>query len=126
MRLLRNEGRSLATLTTRDILFTETGGVKIGTLDFLPFYECKCLYRSAGIEKSRMIATSEMSATTLKLIALVSIVERLMRKNRPGYSWSREAHSFSEQLAENYSEHFLDDLLLVCSTSSPLMVCFFC
>lgn len=36
IRFLRNEGRTLATLTTRDILFTEAGGVKIGTLDFHP------------------------------------------------------------------------------------------
>ena len=36
IRTLRNEGRTLATLTTRDILFTEIGEVKIGALVFHP------------------------------------------------------------------------------------------
>ena len=57
--------------------------------------------------------TSRISATTLKLIELASIMEKLMRKNKPGRSWSRDAHSFYARLAENYSEGLLDDLLLV-------------
>lgn len=40
-----------------------------------------------------------------------------MQKARPGYSWSREAHSFSTQLAKPSAAGFLDDLLLVCSAS---------
>lgn len=68
-----------------------------------------------------MIGTSDISATTLKLTALASIMERLMRKNRPGYLWSRDARSLSAQLVKGSSAGFLDDLLLVCSVSSPLL-----
>lgn len=80
---------------------------------FPSYYGHRCSYQSAGIEKSRTIETSRISTTTLKLIELASIVEKLMRKNKPGHSWSRGAHSFYALLAENYSEGLLDDLLLV-------------
>lgn len=66
---------------------------------------CRCSYQAAGVEKSRVIRTSEINTTTLKLTALASIMERLMQKkkiNRPSYSWSRDAHSFSTQLAKNF------------------------
>ena len=36
-----------------------------------------------------------------------------MGKNKPDHPWSSDAHSFYARWAENYSEGFLGDLLLV-------------
>ena len=52
IRFLRNVGRTLATLTTRDILFTEIGGVKIGTLDFHPIMDIGAHTNQLGSKKA--------------------------------------------------------------------------
>ena len=52
IRFLRNVGRTLATLTTRDILFTESGGVKISTLDFHPLMNIDAHTNQLGSKKA--------------------------------------------------------------------------
>ncbi|KAL4891315.1 hypothetical protein BDV59DRAFT_194492 [Aspergillus ambiguus] len=64
IRFLRDQSRELASLTPRDILFTQEGGVKI-----------------AGIENSRQIDTSNADTMTSALNDIVSIVDRMMQKN---------------------------------------------
>ncbi|GIJ92777.1 hypothetical protein Asppvi_002055 [Aspergillus pseudoviridinutans] len=94
LRFLRDQGRELASLTPRDILFTEGGSVKI-----------------AGVENSRKFDSSKADAMASNLSALVAIVERLMRKNGADFTWSPDALGFKAVLAERTSARSLDDLL---------------
>ncbi|GFF62749.1 hypothetical protein IFM51744_11020 [Aspergillus udagawae] len=94
LRFLRDQGMELASLTSRDILFTEGGGVKI-----------------AGVENSRKLHTPKADMMTSNLSALLAIVERLMQKNGTNFTWSQDARGFKAALAEGTSARFLDDLL---------------
>lgn len=52
IRILHNKGRTLATLTTQDILFTEVGGVKIGTRDSHPLMNVDAHINQLGSRKA--------------------------------------------------------------------------
>ncbi|KAI2791717.1 hypothetical protein POX_c04591 [Penicillium oxalicum] len=95
IKYLRDQGKALATLSTDNILLTEAGQVKI-----------------AAVERSCEIATSEMDAATLKLLALAEIVEKLMRKNPPPHPWSAEVQCLPNQLRSLSVEKMLENTYL--------------
>ncbi|BCS00098.1 uncharacterized protein AKAW2_50439S [Aspergillus luchuensis] len=94
LQFLRGQSRELASLTPRDILFTEEGEIKI-----------------AGIENSRHVDPSRADAMTSTLNALRSILEKIMQKNGSNFTWSQEIRSFKSALAKSTSARCLDKLL---------------
>ncbi|KAI3047713.1 hypothetical protein CBS147353_11730 [Aspergillus niger] len=94
---LRGQSRELASLTPRDILFTEEGEIKI-----------------AGIENSRQIDQvdpSRVDAMASTLNALRSIIDKIMQKNGSKFTWSQEMQSFKSAPAKSSSARCLDNLL---------------
>ncbi|KAI2928798.1 hypothetical protein CBS147321_10961 [Aspergillus niger] len=94
LQFLRGQSRELASLTPRDILFTEEGEVKI-----------------AGIENSRQVDPSRADAMTSTFNALRSIFEKIMQKNGSNFTWSQEIRSFQSALAKSTSARCLDKLV---------------
>ncbi|KAL2801685.1 hypothetical protein BJX63DRAFT_438586 [Aspergillus granulosus] len=94
LRFLRDQCRAIVSLTPRDILFTESGGVKIA------FFEKSCKTNSSNA------GTMPSSVNSLRLL-----VEQLMEKNGTDFSWSKDAQNFKTVLADSSSAELLDDLL---------------
>ncbi|GLA21530.1 hypothetical protein AnigIFM62618_011199 [Aspergillus niger] len=88
--------QELASLTPRDILFTEEGEIKI-----------------AGIENSRQVDPSRADAMTSTFNALRSILDKIMQKNGPNFTWSQEIRSLKSALAKSTSARCLDRLVQV-------------
>ncbi|KAF4226046.1 hypothetical protein CNMCM8980_008905 [Aspergillus fumigatiaffinis] len=105
LRFLRDQGRELASLTPRDILFTAGGSVKI-----------------AGVENSRIFDSSQADAMASNLNALVAIVEKLMQKNGADFTWDQDTRGFKADLAETTSARSLDDLLRVSEAISRIVM----
>ncbi|GKZ63464.1 hypothetical protein AnigIFM49718_011872 [Aspergillus niger] len=96
LQFLRGQSRELASLTPRDILFTEEGEIKI-----------------AGIENSRQVDPSRADAMTSTFNALRSILDKIMQKNGPNFTWSQEIRSLKSALAKSTSARCLDRLVQV-------------
>ncbi|GAA93249.1 hypothetical protein AKAW_11361 [Aspergillus luchuensis IFO 4308] len=99
LQFLRGQSRELASLTPRDILFTEEGEIKIGI---------------AGIENSRQIDQvdpSRIDAMASTFNALRSILDKIMQKNGSKFTWSQEMQRFKSALAKSNSTRCLDNLL---------------
>ncbi|OJZ80416.1 hypothetical protein ASPFODRAFT_102172, partial [Aspergillus luchuensis CBS 106.47] len=96
LQFLRGHSRELASLTPRDILFSEEGEIKIGI---------------AGIENSRQVDPSRADAMTSTVNALRSILEKIMQKNGSNFTWSQEIRSFQSALAKSTSARCLDKLV---------------
>ncbi|KAI2858985.1 hypothetical protein CBS63078_11311 [Aspergillus niger] len=97
LQFLRGQSRELASLTPRDILFTEEGEIKI-----------------AGIENSRQIDQvdpSRVDAMASTFNALRSILDKIMQKNGSKFIWSQEMQIFKSALAKSNSARCLDNLL---------------
>ncbi|KAI2864666.1 hypothetical protein CBS76997_11202 [Aspergillus niger] len=91
---LRGQSRELASLTPRDILFTEEGEIKI-----------------AGIENSRQVDPSRVEEMASTFNALRSIIDKIMQTNGSKFTWSQEMRSFKSALAKSNSARCLDNLL---------------
>ncbi|KAI3033814.1 hypothetical protein CBS76997_11227 [Aspergillus niger] len=97
LQFLYGQSRELASLTPRDILFTEEGEIKI-----------------AGIENSRQIDQvdpARVNAMASTFNALRSILDKIMQKNGSKFTWSQEMQSFKSALAKSNSARCLDNLL---------------
>ncbi|KAI2884494.1 hypothetical protein CBS63078_11325 [Aspergillus niger] len=94
LQFLHGQSRELASLTPRDILFTEEGEIKI-----------------AGIENSRQVDPSRVDAMASTFNALRSILDKIMQKNGSKFTWSLEMQSFKSALAKSNSARCLDNLL---------------
>ncbi|KAI2862985.1 hypothetical protein CBS63078_10742 [Aspergillus niger] len=97
LQFLHGQSRELASLTPRDILFTEEGEIKI-----------------AGIENSRQIDQvdpSRVDAMASTFYALRSILDKIMQTNGSKFTWSQEMRSFKSALAKSNSARCLDNLL---------------
>ncbi|GLA21796.1 hypothetical protein AnigIFM62618_001352 [Aspergillus niger] len=94
LRFLRDQSRELASLTPRDILFTEEGELEI-----------------AGVENSRQIDTSQADALNSTFKALRLIVHEMVEEHGSGFSWSEEFRGFKSALARSTSGRCLDDLM---------------
>ncbi|KAI2927318.1 hypothetical protein CBS147321_11223 [Aspergillus niger] len=94
LQFLRGQSRELASLTPRDILFTEEGEIKI-----------------AGIENSRQVDPSRADAMTSTFNALRSILDKIMQKNGSNFTWSQEIRNLKSALAKSTSARSLDRLV---------------
>ncbi|BCR99868.1 uncharacterized protein AKAW2_50210S [Aspergillus luchuensis] len=94
LQFLRGQSRELASLTPRDILFTEEGEIKI-----------------AGIENSRQVDPSRADAMASTFNALRSILDKIMLKNGSKFTWSQEIRSFKSALAKSTSARCLNNLV---------------
>ncbi|KAI3050742.1 hypothetical protein CBS147353_11625 [Aspergillus niger] len=94
LQFLRGQSRELASLTPRDILFTEEGEIKI-----------------AGIENSRHVDPSRADVMAPTFNALRSILDQIVQKNGSKYTWSQEFQSFESALAKSTSARCLDNLV---------------
>ncbi|BCS00222.1 uncharacterized protein AKAW2_50563A [Aspergillus luchuensis] len=98
LQFLRGQSRELASLTVRDILFTEEGEIKI-----------------AGIENSRQIDQVDpfrIDAMASTFNALRSIIDKIMQKKKGSkFTWSQEMQRFKSALAKSNSARCLDNLL---------------
>ncbi|GKZ75213.1 hypothetical protein AnigIFM50267_003318 [Aspergillus niger] len=103
LQFLRGQSRELASLTPRDILFTEEGEIKI-----------------AGIENSRHVDPSRAHVMAPTFNALRSILNQIMQKNGSKYTWSQELQSFESALTKSTSARCLDNLVQPRPAMRPL------
>ncbi|OJZ80290.1 hypothetical protein ASPFODRAFT_148062 [Aspergillus luchuensis CBS 106.47] len=96
LQFLRGQPRELASLTPRDILFTEEGEIKIGIV---------------GIENSRHVDPFRADVMAPTFNALRSTLDQIVQKNDSKYTWSQEFQSFELALAKSTSARCLDNLV---------------
>ncbi|PYH63995.1 uncharacterized protein BO88DRAFT_429996 [Aspergillus vadensis CBS 113365] len=99
LQFLRGQSKELASLTPRDILFTEEGEIKISI---------------AGIKNSHQINQvdpSRIDAMATTFNALRSILDKIMQKIGSNFTWSQEIQSFKSALAQSTSAQCLDKLV---------------